>query len=171
MSPDALVKRQLILAQATVLARRGRYEKAEHILLNLARQHPSWPPIFDLLARIYAQQDRLADAQQYWKHALSLDAMNPQYLAAYERVVALRQRPEQSYRLSSPMFKAAIIALLSILLLWFFMVQIQSAVERGLESLPHTIESAVATALAPDVSDGTAINRVPHSSEPRLDMR
>lgn len=80
---DLLV--QLILAQATTLARSGRYADAEQLLTQLLDEREV-PAALDLRARIYAQQGQWHEARECWQKALQLDCTNEAYIAALERL-------------------------------------------------------------------------------------
>ena len=89
---DALLM-HIALAQATDLARAGRYLQAESILSEWSRSQEPVPAALDLLARIRAQQGRLAEAEVLWTQALQLDPGNEVYSAGLRRIGALRRRP------------------------------------------------------------------------------
>ena len=79
---DALL-RQAALARAATLARAGRYADAE-----LALGSTEGEAALDLLARIRAQQGRLAEAQALWLEAARRDPGNAGYRAALGRLAA-----------------------------------------------------------------------------------
>lgn len=73
---------QAAFSQAVELARIGRYDDAEQALgVNSAL---ATAPILDLLARIRAQQGRLAESQTLWSEAVRLDPNNESYHAALQ---------------------------------------------------------------------------------------
>lgn len=76
---------QLELAQATELARAGRYAEAETVLTDLLNAR-ELPAALDLQARIHAQQGRLSKARECWKRALQLDPGNDAYAAGLLRL-------------------------------------------------------------------------------------
>lgn len=80
---------QAVLSRATDLARIGRYDEAE-ILASSLRESPA---VFDLLARIRAQQGRLREAETHWQNALRLDSMNHSYKEALQRIAKIQSRP------------------------------------------------------------------------------
>lgn len=88
-NPDAAASllAQAALSQATELARAGRYGDAEQTLGLITG--PAAPPVLDLLARIRAQQGRLAEAQALWTDAVRLDPNNESYRAALQRLTCL----------------------------------------------------------------------------------
>ncbi len=77
-SPVANLVGHIVMSRATELARAGRYEDAEVILEAML---PAGMPVaaLDLLARIRAQQGRLAEAKALW---LQVSQLNPQDAAA-----------------------------------------------------------------------------------------
>jgi flagellar motor protein MotB len=80
---------QAALSQATELARIGRYDEAERALgVNPALDSS---PVLDLLARIRAQQGRLAEAQALWSEAVRLDPNNESYRAALRRLARMNR--------------------------------------------------------------------------------
>ncbi len=86
LRPDRLPG-QLVLAQATDLARSGRYAEAKKLLKdNSALMQELMPDVFDLLARMYAQQGYYREAQIQWSRALQLDPTNETYVAGLLRL-------------------------------------------------------------------------------------
>jgi type VI secretion system protein ImpK len=59
------------------MARSGEYQSAERLLLSLSPT--ASPRVFDLMARIYAQQGRYADAELQWKQAIRQQPENETY--------------------------------------------------------------------------------------------
>lgn len=91
--------RQLVLAEATDLARAGRYREAERCLEEGIPEPETMPEVLDLRARICAQQGRLGDAERFWTQALQLDPQNEAYAADLRRIVQYRlPRPFQRSR-------------------------------------------------------------------------
>jgi tetratricopeptide (TPR) repeat protein len=75
-----------VLAQATDLARTGRYVEADRLLAENIRDLERMPAALDLRARVHAQQGQLREARSCWKRALQLDPTNEVYIAALERI-------------------------------------------------------------------------------------
>lgn len=90
---------QLILAQATILARAGRYAEAEQLLTGLPDEQEA-PAALDLHARICAQQGRWSEAREHWERALQLDATNEAYAAGLLRLEA--EQSDHHSRATSP---------------------------------------------------------------------
>jgi len=113
LHPDVLLG-QLVLAQATDLARSGRYSEAKKLLKeNNTLMQELMPDVLDLHARMYAQQGYYRDAQINWSRALQLDPTNEAYVAGLLRLRGqggsrwpwsakrARLRPQQATHVSS----------------------------------------------------------------------
>jgi flagellar motor protein MotB len=80
---------QAAMSQAAELARKGHYDDAEQALgVNSGIASPQ---ALDLLARIRAQQGRLAEAQSLWSEAVRLDPNNESYRTALRRLARMNQ--------------------------------------------------------------------------------
>ena len=75
---------RVAISRATDLARTGQYAQAEDALGLI--HGTSSPLAMDLLARIRAQQGRLAEAQALWTEAIRLDPNNEAYRSALQRL-------------------------------------------------------------------------------------
>jgi flagellar motor protein MotB len=94
MNEEAIgVCRTLLIERATELARSGAYEEAEQALSEAKAADEEDPNIFDLLARIRAQQARYGEAEVFWKEAARLDPGNAAYRDGLARVRAIQRRP------------------------------------------------------------------------------
>lgn len=82
---------QLTLARAAELARAGHYVEAEEVLSAGKDETGHGPKTLDLLARIHAQQGRLAEAEKLWTRASLLDPANPAYALALRRAGSPRR--------------------------------------------------------------------------------
>lgn len=82
-----------LLPKAAELARSGRYLEAECLLQHLVQEGSELPAVFDLLARIRAQQGRLLEAQSYWADAIQLSNAKDFYRAALKRIERLQTGP------------------------------------------------------------------------------
>lgn len=82
-----------LLPKAAELARAGKYLEAECLLEHLIQEGNELPAIFDLMARIRAQQGRLLEAQSYWADAIQLSNSKDIYRAAIKRIEHLQTRP------------------------------------------------------------------------------
>ena len=82
---------QIRYAQATDLARAGRYLEAEALLMPHG-QHPIALRELDLLARICAQQRQYERARNYWEAALQKSPGNTDYQRAIARAAEAQQR-------------------------------------------------------------------------------
>lgn len=82
-----------LLPKAAELARAGRYIEAEGLLQHLIQEGNELPGVYDLLARIRAQQGRLLEAQSYWADAIQLSSAKDIYRAALKRIERLQTGP------------------------------------------------------------------------------
>jgi flagellar motor protein MotB len=83
---------QLALARATDLARAGHYAQAERLLTTPANGAPMSAAKLDLLARIYAQQGKLADADACWARASEASQDSGAYQIERRRLGTLKQQ-------------------------------------------------------------------------------
>jgi Uma2 family endonuclease len=115
LHPDVLLG-QLVLAQATDLARSGRYVEAKKLLKeNNALMQDLMPGVFDLHARMYAQQGYFREAQINWSRALQLDPTNEAYVAGLLRLRGQggSRWPRSAKRAGSPPQQATHVSTLS----------------------------------------------------------
>lgn len=84
--------RQLMFARATELARAGQYRDAERILSASGGEASSDAEALDLLARMRAQEGRLAEAENFWMRARQLEPDNAAYHDALRRVASTQRR-------------------------------------------------------------------------------
>jgi type VI secretion system protein ImpK len=91
LTPNDLLQ-QVLLLRSVALARAGHYDAAEQLLSQLKR---AGTPVaaLDLLARIRAQQGRLAEAEKLWIQATEFDPSNDTYAAALRRIARRQRRP------------------------------------------------------------------------------
>jgi flagellar motor protein MotB len=82
-----------LLPKAAELARAGKYLEAECLLEHLIKEGNELPAIFDLMARIRAQQGRLLEAQSYWADAIQLSNSKDIYRTALKRIEHLQTGP------------------------------------------------------------------------------
>ena len=71
-----------ILVRAGALARRGKLLEAENLLETLPDSDSSRIEAIDLLAKVYAQQGKIDQAQALWLKALQRDPANIHFLSA-----------------------------------------------------------------------------------------
>jgi len=101
-------EREVVLDEATSLARKGRYSDALQLLRTLQVDLPQDRlEILDLSARIYAQQGRWLDAERYWQEAIRIDPGNPIYRHGLDAV----QKRGNDFR---PIAWSAIVLLLTL---------------------------------------------------------
>ena len=80
----------VVLSQATRLARDGRLPDAEQLLAGRAHAPDTPAVVLDLLAKVYAQQGRLAEACNLWTRALQADPGNPAMAGALAKATAAK---------------------------------------------------------------------------------
>jgi len=101
-----------ILIHAGALARRGDLLQAEDLLRTLSDSDSSRIEAIDLLAKIYAQQGKIDQAQALWLKALQRDPYNIHFLSALRSCACLKKsRFEQ--------FVLRYLWLLLVVILWF----------------------------------------------------
>jgi len=101
-----------VLIHAGALARRGDLLQAEDLLKTLSDRDNSRIEVLDLLARIYAQQGKIDQAQALWIKALRGDPSNVHFLSALKLCACLKK----------PRFEQFVLRYLWVLLvviLWF----------------------------------------------------
>ena len=104
-----------ILIHAGDLARRGDLLQAENLMGTLSETDSSRIEVIDLLAKIYAQQGKIDQAQALWLKALQRDPYNIHFLSALRSCACLKKsRFEQ--------FVLRYLWLLIAVVLWFLIV-------------------------------------------------
>ncbi|MDD5700746.1 MAG: hypothetical protein PHU23_01745 [Dehalococcoidales bacterium] len=78
-----------ILARAADLARKGELQQAELLLQPLANKPGAPVYTIDLLAKVYAQQKKIREAQVLWLRALQMEPSNKHILRALMRCAEL----------------------------------------------------------------------------------
>jgi len=81
-----------VLQRAAILARKGDLSQAENLLTPLIKNTTPRTGTMDLLAKIYAQQGRIDQAQALWMQASQRDPSNLHFLAAL-RLCAQYRKP------------------------------------------------------------------------------
>ncbi len=80
-----------LLVQSTRLAREGKYSEAQRLLKEV--KGGATPAFLDLLARINAQQGRLAEAEKLWMEASEMDPTNESYRRGLQLIAKMQSRP------------------------------------------------------------------------------
>lgn len=83
---------QMAIAQATDLARSGRFTEAQTVLQEILRYEKVTPATLDLLARIHAQQGHWQEAEAAWTEALQLNPACKSYQAGIQRISQIQFR-------------------------------------------------------------------------------
>lgn len=80
-----------ILVRAGALARRGNPLEAENLLRTLSDSDSTKIEVIDLLAKVYAQQGRIDQAQATWLQALQRYPSNTRFLSALRLCACYRK--------------------------------------------------------------------------------
>jgi len=80
-----------ILIRAGALARRGSLLQAENLMGTLSNIDSSRIEAIDLLAKVYAQQGKIDQAQALWLKALQRDPSNLHFLSALRSCACLKK--------------------------------------------------------------------------------
>lgn len=101
-----------ILVRAGRLARRGSLLDAEDLLKTVSAGDNTRMEVLDLLAKVYAQQGKIDQAQALWLKALQQNPSNNHFLSALRLCACLKEsRFEQ--------FVLRYLWLLLVVILWF----------------------------------------------------
>jgi tetratricopeptide (TPR) repeat protein len=101
-----------ILVRAGTLARRGNLLEAENLLRTLSDSDGARVEVVDLLAKVYAQQGKIDQAQAMWLKALQRYPSNTHFLSALRLCAFYRKsRFEQ--------FVSRYLWVLLVVILWF----------------------------------------------------
>ncbi|MDH4240111.1 MAG: hypothetical protein OEW48_11155, partial [Phycisphaerae bacterium] len=104
-----------ILVRAALLARRGNLRDAENLLSTVSDADSRRIEVLDLLAKVYAQQGKIDEAQAMWLHALQRYPSNTHFLSALRLCASYKQSRFQQFVLRY-------LWLLLIVVLWFLIV-------------------------------------------------
>jgi len=75
---------------STIAASKGKYSLANEYISELLKIKTDSALVFDLQAKISAQQGRFKEAEFLWQKCLNVEGDNPQYLAALHRLSKLK---------------------------------------------------------------------------------
>jgi len=101
-----------ILVPAGFLARRGNLREAENLLSTVSDADSRRIEVLDLLAKVYAQQGKIDQAQAMWLQALQRYPSNTHFLSALRLCASYRQSRFQQFVLRY-------LWLLLVVVLWF----------------------------------------------------
>jgi len=139
--------REITLAQARTLARHGRYLEAERLLRDLVDGGGPEAIALDLLARVYAQQGRLEEADRCWAEAERLAPGSPEIAAGRRRIAALRgSGPRRTAAGPPARAVASLVALLVAVLIVALLADIRDEVRDRPAAAPPPVPSPTATA-------------------------
>ena len=101
-----------LLVRAGLLARRGNLREAENLLSTLSDADSRRIEVLDLLAKVYAQQGKIDQAQVMWLQALQRYPSNTHFLSALRLCASYKQSRFQQFVLRY-------LWLLLVVVLWF----------------------------------------------------
>jgi predicted Zn-dependent protease len=90
-TPHSQLVESVTLAQAALLARKGKLKQAETLLLPLANRSQSRVSTLDLLAKVYAQQGKIEEAKALWLRASQIEPSNAHFRRALLRCTNLQR--------------------------------------------------------------------------------
>ena len=106
---------------SSIAASKGKYNQASDYLSELLKTDGESARIFDLQAKIAAQQGKLREAEFLWKKCLKAEPDNPDYIAALNRInIVLRLKSVRFYYLFKPLKTITVVLLIVILLFFYF---------------------------------------------------
>jgi len=97
---------------STIAASKGNYSLANEYITELLKIKGDSPLVFDLQAKISAQQGRFKEAEFLWQKCLNVEADNPQYLAALHRLSKLKNYIGNRFNFVFKLFQILMILLL-----------------------------------------------------------
>ena len=106
-----------ILVRAGALARRGDLLEAENLLRTLSDSDSKRIEVIDLLARVYAQQGKIDQAQAMWLQALQRYPSNIHFLSALRLCACHKESRFQQFVLRY-------LWLLLVVVLWFLIATV-----------------------------------------------
>lgn len=161
-----------VMSRAALLARRGRLAQAEELLLPLAADPHAPTTALDLLAKVYAQQGRLEQAQALWARAVEMNPGNPRLRAALDRCAALcrNPRPPGAWRMVVLGRWAARVLLTSLLCALLAASLWAGSQAAGLKREAAGLRQELARLAAPAAAPATAPSPAP-AGQPPADLR
>lgn len=95
-----ILNETVFISRSSALAAKGKLKQAHALLAIIADQPGQSPAVYDLMAKICAQQGLLDRARAYWNKALHVDSTNKDYLKAISRCDFLDHSKINWYRLN-----------------------------------------------------------------------
>ena len=157
---------KLRFVQATELVRSGKYLEAE-AMLSPKGQVPETACELDLLARIYAHQERFEDAARYWQAALKKDSGNSTYKNCLEQLSDIQSGKGLPEGEHSTIFRVGIGACLILLIIGLLYwsqrmattpVKVTLIEEKPAQATPNT-QSTTAVSEAATIKDVATENQ------------
>ncbi len=134
-----------ILPKAVELARIGKYPEAEVLLEHLIHENPALPAVYDLMARIRAQQGRLLEAQGLWAEAIRQNSSRETYQSALKCIEHLQKFPSWTRRFR-PVIPVAILVVGVIIILFAVLPFLHNLKLPAVKSLPALPKKIVVSA-------------------------
>lgn len=122
---DSLVKLNRIIfdyyfSLSSIAASKGKYTQAGNYLSELVKLDEESIIVFDLQAKIAAQQGKFREAEFLWKKCLKSAPDNPGYIAALNRINKIVSSKSFRFHYLLKLLKVVSIVLLIIVLLFFY---------------------------------------------------
>jgi flagellar motor protein MotB len=105
---------------STLAASKGNYTQASDYLSELLKSEEESVIVFDLQAKIAAQQGKFREAEFLWKKCLKAEPDNPDYIAALNRINKILSSKSFRFYYLFKLLKVFTIVLLIIVLLFFY---------------------------------------------------
>jgi len=105
---------------SSIAASKGNYSLASDYLSELLKSEEESVIVFDLQAKIAAQQGKLREAEFLWKKCLKAEPDNPNFIAALNRINKIANSKSYIYYYPFKLLKVVTIGFLIIILLFFF---------------------------------------------------
>jgi len=104
---------------SSIAASKGKYTQASDYLSELLKSDEESVIVFDLQAKIAAQQGKLREAEFLWKKCLKIEPDNPDYIAALNRINKIAISKSNRFYYLFNLLKMVTIVLLLIVLVFF----------------------------------------------------
>ncbi len=105
---------------SSIAASKGNYSLASEYLSELLKSQEESVIVFDLQAKIAAQQGKFREAEFLWKKCLKAEPDNPDYIAALNRINKIASSKSFRFYYLFKLLKVVTIGLLIIILLFFY---------------------------------------------------
>ena len=116
---------------SSIAASKGKYNLASDYLSELLLSNGESVLIFELQAKIAAQQGKFKEAEFLWKKCLKIEPDNPKYLAAIHRLNKLQSIKANRFALVYKLSNTLLIILLLSFFIYLFNYAIHNKIERN----------------------------------------